>query len=288
MNTEQYITTFLGLHSENTQRVYAMVLTQFGGNVCDATLDDVAAFLKAKRLMGKSDGTVKLYGNALKSFFSYLMARGYRKENPCSALRYVMPSRQHAQVRPTAHITWQQVIKLLKLPDLRTRDGVRDHAIMAILFAGGLRRSELIALNCGDIEAGPDGSTLHLLHTKSGKRQRQALPKWASASVARLIIQRHHEGARNDSALIMAYQKTHGDRVSEKQLYRWFRAWCTEIGIKAAPHAARAAGATRLHEIGVDLLGISKYLRHASTQQAARYVKKFNDETLKPGRKLEI
>lgn len=280
--------TFLALHAKNTQRAYSQTFEQFGENLLDATLDDVTEFLARKRSDGCADNTIRRHAAALSAFYGYLVARGYRKCNPLTALRYVFPLRQKQQVRPTATITWQQVRRLFSLVNANTPEGVRDHAILACLFAGGLRRSELLALNCGDVVASPDGATLRLLRTKSGVSQEQVLPRWAAVSVGRLIIQRHHDGAQNGSALFVSSHGSGGERLSEKSLYRWFRGWCGAIGVRAAPHAARAAAITRLHEIGVDMLGLVKFARHSDTQMIMAYVKKYSDKASQPGKELEI
>lgn len=285
MKLAQEIETFLLLHAKNTRRLYSRTYRDFCADLQSATLDDVVEFLSKKRSGGSSDATLRAHQNALSSLFGYLVARRFRSDNPCNFLRYVFPTRQHVQVRPTAAIPWSAVRELLKNCDLQTESGVRDHAILCLLFGGALRRSELVALNCGDVLVSGDSRSLLLRRTKSGQRQEQPIPAWAAVSLGRLLIQRHHQGAASSDPLIISGT---GNRLTDRSLARRFGAWCAAIGLKAAPHAARAAAATRLLDLGYSDRDAARLLRHGDTQQVATYDKRRRSRENHPGINLSL
>lgn len=288
MQFSEKVETFLGLHRKNSVRAYKATFKLYGSDPEKATLSSIVKFLKDLRANDRSDATLRRHANAFKSFFNFLLNTGEIDKNPCAGLKYVFPRRQNVQVRPTAYVTWPTMRLVRKTFDTRTREGIRNDAIIAILFAGGLRRSELLALNCGDIQFNDKSeAALVLASTKSGKRQAQNLPEWASRSVSRYLIQRHQEGAVEGDPFIVSYRGRSGRRCSEKTLWRWFTAWFKAVGVKAAPHSARAASATRLHEIGASPKAIQIHLRHATVQSIDPYIKNYDEKTLNPGRMLE-
>jgi Site-specific recombinase XerD len=153
---------------------------------------------------------------------------------------------------------------------------LRNRAVIAVLFGSGLRRSEALALDIGAVKVSPEGVVfLELLTSKSGKRQARTLAKFAWKYLSSYISQRKAEGGQNVDPLFVWYYangKPRG-RLSQGSFYRIFRDSCRQIGIKAAPHAARATFATRLHQVtGSDLL-TADALGHQTTAQVRKYVK---------------
>ncbi|TXH59020.1 MAG: hypothetical protein E6Q97_00995, partial [Desulfurellales bacterium] len=136
------------------------------------------------------------------------------------------------------------------------------------------RRSEVGQLNVGDVRVDAQGVPFfELTNTKSGLLQRQPMPSWVAEAVAVLVAQRKSEGAKHDDPLFINYRLRSRKRVTEWLIYRTFKRYCRQLGISAAPHAARATAATFLASEGHNEAKIAQFLRHSDTQQVATYVK---------------
>lgn len=220
-----------------------------------ATARDAAEYLT--RMIGSSaSATVSNRHGALTAYYTYLEALGDIEKNPFQLAKALIPRRQRKQVRPTATIPPAKVRGIMDMPDGRTPEGIRDRAILSALFGGGLRRSELLAITLGDIQVTPGGElVLELPRTKAGEAQHQIIKGRFAERICELVACRKAQGARNCDKLF---------EMSESTLYRLFREYCRKAGIKAAPHAARAAAITNLLERGIRLDDVKRFARHAS------------------------
>jgi integrase len=272
------LSTFLSGLRPNSRRVYNRVIKEFkevtGLEFEAITLRTAEAYLARVISSGLSDNSKKLKSDAARAMCSYLTDMGILASNPMTRLRRTMRIRQRAQRRPTALIPFAMVAKIVGLPSLQTAKGVRDRALLCTLFGCALRRSELMALNVGDVMLDAQGTPFfQLSSTKGGSLQRQPMPSWVAEAIGALVAQRKAEGAADNDALFINYRLRSRKRVTEWLVYRTFRGYCKQVGINASPHAARATAATYLANEGHNEVKIAQFLRHADTQQVATYVK---------------
>ena len=276
---------FLSMKSKNTRRAYGTAIADFEhqcGKLVSVTAPQAMRYFAALKIRTAPDGdaiagaTLRQRYAALNSIYNYLVDMGALKVNPLRPVARAISWRQMAQKRPTALLPFSSVRRLLRLPMANTKEGIRDRAILALLFGAGLRRSEALGLAIGDIKISPWGIMyLDLLHTKGGKRQVRGIAKFAWKYLSTFISQRKTEGAQNGDALFVFYYQTGAIRgaMSEATLYRVFRGYCKQIGIRAAPHAARTTFGTALHERTHSDLLVARALGHSGTVQVGRYVK---------------
>jgi integrase len=238
-----------------------------------------------------ADTTVAQRVAILRRVFRHLIDIGARVGNPIGVVSDVMPMRQRVQKRPTKLIPFDAVQRILDAPDPSTKEGIRDRALLAILFGGGLRRSEALKLNVGDIGEGNDGVPFLILRaTKAGQNQTQSLPAWAWQRVIKYLEQRDDDGSAPQSPLFVFYYRNGESRrrMSERTLARMYKRYAASVGVDgAAPHSARATAVTRLKEMGYEDRDVANFLRHSTETMVRVYDKRGRGPARNPGRMLE-
>lgn len=274
----------------NTERVYRQALRQYevfsrGGR--DAT--ELLRFLNHLKRTGKSDNTRRLYFAALRSIFGYECDIGALGKNPALEIRRAVSLRQCRQVRPTATIPTELVRSIIEAPQGDSWKAIRARGCLALLFGGGLRRSELLALNIEDVIATSSGRLALLLrHTKAGTSQHRALPSWAWEHHAELVALRRKQGAAEGDPLVVTRYRGAWRRMFERTLARLFSRYARLVLKRhAAPHAARAAFATRLLEAGCSDRDVARALGHSTTQQVGVYDKRRREADDSPARDIQ-
>lgn len=307
---EQKIEAFLGVKTEQTQRAYRQALGcldeflrkafeggEFLTNLQKIGSTDAAEFYKWLRSRPSPDGarlsdaTVSQRMHLIRRTARYLVALGELKRNPFDVIHDELPKRARKQKRPTKLIPFTSIAEMLALPDRRTKVGRRDFCLLALLFGGGLRRSEVQSLNCGDIVISARGTlSLLLRQTKNGATQQQALPTWAAEAFSELVSQRKGEGATNDCPLLPFYSRGGAarGRLSVETVRRIFQRHTEAVGLgKISPHAARATAATWLKTQGYEDRDVAGFLRHTTTQMVEVYDKRSRLPDDSPGLALD-
>ena len=204
------------------------------------------------------------------------------RHNPFDTDRTPPPPKDSGRKRPTEMVDFALVKKILTTPDASTPKGLRDQAILAVLFGGGLRRSEVVNLTLADIKRSPKGTVfLRLRATKSKKDYDQALPNWAADPLLRLLTHRQSDGAPMSAFLFVSYRGKAGiiptsERLSDNGLYRLFKHYCEKAGATQflTPHSARATAITKLLADGIPHREVQEFSRHSSIQMVELYDKR--------------
>lgn len=235
-----------------------------------------------------SDNTVAHRVVILRRIFRHLVDIGARAGNPFATLKDAIPTRQRVQKRPTKLIPFDLVPKILDCPERYTREGIRDRAILALLFGGGLRRNEVVKLNMSDIGQTPQGVPFLILRaTKAGQNQEQSLPAWAWVEIERHLQQRDADGAAPGSPVFCSYYAdgVPRGRLSDSTIVRLYRRYTAAVGISgAACHSARATAATALKTQGYEDRDVARFLRHSTETMVRVYDKRARGPGKNPGR----
>lgn len=281
------IQTILGLESDNTKRGYVEAWKQwedFNPTLVESRKTALFFLMSLKRA-GLSMGTIRSRYHALSSIYNKLVAFELAERNPFLKLSSVFPLRDKQQVRPTQSFTAQEVNELLASPDRRTWRGVRDRAIFAAIFGGGLRISEVHWLNVGDVVAIDHGASwrLQLRKTKAQEIQTQPLADLFAEAICELVSWRKSEGAEEDDPLFLSQQRS---RMSIRALSRLFVSYSRRVGRRRAPHSGRATFATQLLDIGCSYEQVAIAMRHADSQMVHVYDKRRRDTLENVGARL--
>ena len=234
--------------------------------VTKQTVRDYMVWLMDQRV-AKSSITCKL--SAVRSFYDYLQKEGLIQENP---LEKIASPKQDKKL--PSYLTGDEVNKLLLEPDISTPIGQRDRAILELLYASGLRVSELAHLTRSQI----DMETREIRVIGKGSKERLVLMgKPAQDALAVYLKEGRHKIAgkkKNDAVFINRY----GQQLIERRIQKIVQQYAKQSGInkRVHPHTIRHTFATHLLDGGADLRVVQELLGHASltTTQIYTHVSK--------------
>jgi integrase/recombinase XerD len=221
----------------------------------------------------KKDGTPlavstqKQWLGAVKVFFIWLIRKGHLLANPVSDLE--MPRKEHRL--PRVILSHLEMETVLAVPDTNRRFGLRDRAILEVLYSTGIRRSEICNLNLTDVDFGRE---LVCIRLGKGRKDRYVpIGKRALIWVERYVAKaRPFLGTTQDKdSLFVGMQ---GRRVNPARLASHVHRLVLRSGIgkKGSCHLFRHAFATALLENGCDLSHIQAMLGHAKLETTAIYI----------------
>jgi integrase/recombinase XerC len=238
-------------------------------------LATVRAFMAHLYKQGQARASVARKLSALRAFGRYLKREGWIESDP-SALA-VAPRREQ---KVPAHLTVDEMSRLLEMPDTALPLGRRDRAWMELLYASGLRLSELVGLDLEDLNL---SARMVRVMGKGGKERIVPFNASARNAVAAWLKDRHVlTHPRTDSANATPKKKAGADalfvnsrgarltgRSVQRLLARYVAACSTRFGI--SPHALRHSFATHLLAAGADLRAIQELLGHVQLSTTQRY-----------------
>lgn len=263
--------------SKNTLSSYLRDVRQLGEflsghqgvDYVTASEDDLCAYIDHLRAAGKSVATVSRNIASLKNFYSYLHTHEYCDHNPTGKL---VPDKA-AQKLPQV-MTAKEVELLLEQPECTDRKGYRDHAMLELLYATGIRVSELINLDVTDVNV-----SAGIINCRSRDKIR-SIPLYSGAVKA---LKDYIDFIRPDMISTPSerslFVNISGERMSRQGFWKIVKHYQQKAGIEKdiTPHTLRHSFATHLLENGADLHSIQEMLGHSdisSTQIYSQLVKK--------------
>lgn len=203
--------------------------------------------------------------SATKGFFRFLLRRGYLTTDPTVGL--VTPRKEH---HLPVHLTVDDMFRLLDAPSGETPAGLRDRAILEVMYSCGLRVSEVVGLDWSDIDL-----ELEIVRVR-GKGGKERLVPIGRAALAALAAYRSRRDAlcprrMCDPGAVCLNRR--GQRLTTRSVARLLDGYVVASGLatKASPHALRHSFATHLLNAGADIRAIQELLGHASLSTTQRY-----------------
>jgi len=222
-----------------------------------------------KRAQDRSSEYVRLLATSLRSFLRFLHVQGEIRHDLTAAIPTV---RRWAQPGVPKKLTSEEVDRVLAAPDRATATGRRDYAILLLLARLGLRSSEVLSLELGDIRW-RTGEVL--IRGKGSRRDLLPLPRDIGASIARYL--RLDRGIRPTQRVFL---RTYAPRVpltGPASIGHIVRRTLAQAGVERPPHIAahlfRHTLASRMLQQGADLREISEALRHRAPSTTEIYAK---------------
>ncbi len=231
---------------------------------CEAiTIREFLAYLYAQNYT-KSTTARKLA--TLRSFYKFLIRRGLVSVNPLSTIR--TPKQEK---RLPKCLDLEQVQRLLEAPGEADVLAARDRAMLEVLYSSGIRVSELVELETGDIDL-QEG----VLRVR-GKGRKDRLTPIGSQAIKALqryfeMRQLDHKMANSRSAARIFLNK-HGDSLSTRSVRRKLDKYLVQVGLDPgiSPHTLRHSFATHLLNNGADLRSVQELLGHQSLSTTQIY-----------------
>ena len=206
--------------------------------------------------------------SSLKTFFNFLLKKKLIKANPFA--EQIMPKKP---ISLPKSISEDDVVKLLGAPKVDTVIGLRDRAMLELLYASGVRISELVNIKYSDLDL---ERNIMKVFGKGSKERLVPFGEDASQWISAYIDQRK----KNKELVSIKYifLNNRGSKISRHAFWHRLKEYCLEIGLKndISPHTLRHAFATHLLNRGADLRSVQVLLGHSdlSTTQIYTHIAK--------------
>jgi len=215
--------------------------------------------------LGLSNTSAARYYSSIKGFFSYLFSNKYIKANP---VEKVMPPKLSKNL-PSV-LSLGEIDSILLKPDVENKLGLRDRGILEVLYACGLRVSELIGLKISDLFF--DEEIIRVL----GKGSKERLVPIGSSAIKwtkEYLTKSRPLLAKKAKSENVVFLNNRGSKLSRMGVWKIVDQYVKEAGIQKEvhPHTFRHSFATHLLEGGADLRAVQEMLGHADISTTQIY-----------------
>ncbi|TWT99273.1 Tyrosine recombinase XerD [Botrimarina colliarenosi] len=254
--------------SEHTVKAYREDLSALAEYLADEdgrtpdpaaiTVADLRGYVAALGEAGYAKSSVARRMSAVRSFFKFARREGWVQASPADALRNPRKSRKLPHF-----LSSEEVGRLLTTPPANKPMGRRDRALLETLYSAGLRVSELVGLNDGDLDF-PQG----LLHVRGKGRKERLSPLGSYAADALQAWLADRKLAANevkgDEAPV--FTNKFGRRLTTRSVARMLEKHLATAGLdpRTSPHTLRHSYATHLLDRGADIRSVQELLGHSS------------------------
>ena len=280
-----YLTLTKGA-SRNTVSAYQRDLTCFADFVSElsrdlqtVTCEDIAAYKKYLAGKGFSPSTVSRAMSSVRSFYKYLSVNGVVAENPARAVKNDKVEKKSFEI-----LTAKEIELLLSQPNTTELKGIRDKAMLEMMYATGMKVTELVSLDVTDLNLMLGYVVCHGEGAQKHDRTIFLYPTAIHALREYLNASRRFLARETDDALFV---NINGTRMTRQGFWKILTGYAAAAGISKTitPLTLRHSFATHLLENGADIHDIQEILGHsdiASTQVYANYIKsRIHDSYLK-------
>lgn len=275
---EDYINRFIdylaverGL-AKNTLESYGRDLRQFQGYLVDqenkkleeANQATILGYLNNLKNQRKAVSTISRNVAAIKSFYQYLVQETYLSLDPTVKIETPKIEKKLPKI-----LSIMEVEELLKQPSSKVPSGMRDKAMLELLYATGIRVSEIISLNISDVN-------LDMGYIKCyGKGSKERLVPLGSIAVKSV----HEYVNKGRPQIVRTYEEAtlfvnhHGNRLTRQGFWKIIKKYAHQANItkEITPHTLRHSFATHLLENGADLRSVQEMLGHADISTTQIY-----------------
>ena len=257
--------------SGNTVSSYMRDIRQFAGwlrdaeeiDIVDATQLNIADFVTHLESQGRSGATRSRALASLKNFYAYLVSSGFANENPVKEVKVERSEKKLPQI-----LTSREIELLLAQPSGTDPKGIRDRAMLQVMYATGIRVSELIGLDLSDVNL--DQGTIRC----AGGRKIRVLPIYEEAKKSlRRYIQEIRTDMLADPEERALFVNVGGARMSRQGFWKILKHYQDTAGIEKeiTPHTLRHSFAVHLLENGADLGSLQELMGHSDISSTQMY-----------------
>jgi integrase/recombinase XerC len=226
--------------------------------VQEITSLDLRGYLAAMHEAGYAKSSVARRLASLRSFFRFAQREGLADSNPAKPLRNPRPDRKLPHFLST-----EEIGKLLETPPTDSASGLRDRAILETMYSAGLRVSELVGINDGDLDF--DAGLIRI--RGKGRRERLApLGSYAQKAIRRALGVRKLAPPQQPSPEAPVFVNKFGNRITTRSVARMLEKHLKLCGLdlRTTPHTLRHSFATHLLDRGADIRSVQELLGHKS------------------------
>ena len=264
--------------SANTIASYMRDIRQFAGwlresealDVVDATQLNIAAYFAHMEEEGRSGATVSRCLASLKNFYSYVISSGFLETTPVTDIHVDRGEKKLPQI-----LTSREIELLLAQPVCVDPKGIRDKAMLEIMYATGIRVTELIDLDLTDVN-------LELGIIKcSGTKKSRAIPLYPAALKAlRTYIETVRGIMVADPDEPALFVNVGGSRMSRQGFWKIIKYYQNSANItkEITPHTLRHSFAVHLLENGADIGSVQELMGHSDISSTQMYTQMIDNK----------
>jgi integrase/recombinase XerD len=226
---------------------------------------DIESYLLKQKEEGISNSTTARYISSFKSFFNYLHQNRYIRNNPSERLK----SNRRYRKLPVV-LTIEEIDRMFAIPDVNDKLGLRDRAMLEVLYSSGLRVSELINLKLSDLFL--QDEVIRVV----GKGNKQRIVPIGSSAInwlnkyflnSRIFLE------KKDKSKNLVFLNNRGTGLTRMGVWKIITYYTQEAKInkEVHPHTFRHSFATHLVEGGADLRAVQEMLGHADISTTQIY-----------------
>ena len=258
--------------ARNTLQSYTRDIKQFSDYIDAHSIavdlvngNDIKAYISHMQIEGKAASSVSRSLASVRALYGYLLLKGKVSEDPTYKLKTPKTKKKLPQILST-----DEVDTLLKCPDKSSSKGIRDKAMLELLYATGIKVSELIALNISDVDL--DIGYIKCIGENDvriipiGKTAIRALKDYISATRIMMLA------LPEEPALFV---NCNGSRMTRQGFWKLIKGYAliADIHKDITPHTLRHSFAAHLLENGADLASIQEMLGHKDIVSTQVYTK---------------
>lgn len=239
-------------------------------DISSTTKTTVLSYLLYLQKEGRASSTVSRTLASLRSYYLFMMQNGVVKSNPTSNLEA-----PHVEKKIPKILSGEEVELLLEQPKNCDNKGIRDKAMLELLYATGIRVSELINLDVSDVNV-----PMSFVRCKGGKKERIIpMGHQAKDALENYInnVRKYMVKDENETALFV---NCSGARLSRQGFWKLIKYYQHIAGIETdiTPHTLRHSFAAHLLETGADLHSIQEMMGHADISSTQVYSRMMNSK----------
>jgi len=279
MNAYENHLTKVKKASNNTVSSYMRDIRQFsawilqteGISLLEASQLNISIYLEFLKQQGKSGATASRTLASLKNFYSYAVSTGFLESSPITADIHV----ERGEKKLPQILTGREVELLLAQPSSADPKGLRDKAMLEVMYATGMRVTELIDLNVEDVNL-----ELGVVKCISNKKNR-SIPLYPAALKSLGLYMRDvRMGMVSDPAERALFVNVGGVRMSRQGFWKILKHYQVKAGIEKeiTPHTLRHSFAVHLLENGADLGSLQELMGHSDISSTQMYTHMINQK----------
>ena len=264
--------------SNNTIASYMRDIRQFsewvrltlGIDVIDVTQQNISDYLAHLEEEGRTGATVSRCLASLKNFYGHIVSSGFLEKTPVTDIRVNRGEKKLPQI-----LTGREIELLLSQPACVDAKGYRDKAMLEVMYATGIRVSELIELNVEDVNL-----DLGVIKCNSAKKTR-AIPLYPAALKALTVYLRDVRQSMLASPAEKAlFVNVSGVRMSRQGFWKILKHYqaTAHIDKEITPHTLRHSFAVHLLENGADLGSLQELMGHSDISSTQMYTQMINQK----------
>ncbi len=273
---ENYLTK-IKRASANTVASYMRDIRQFAGwlqqdeskDVIDATQLNISSYLTYLESQGRSGATVSRCLASLKNFYSYVVSSGFLEQTPVTEIKVERGEKKIPQI-----LTGREIELLLAQPVCVDAKGFRDKAMLEVMYATGIRVTELIELNIGDVNL--DVGVIKC----AGTKKTRAIPLYPAAlNALRTYVESVRTMMLADPEEKALFVNISGVRMSRQGFWKILKHYQASAHIEKeiTPHTLRHSFAVHLLENGADIGSVQELMGHSDVSSTQMYTQMINN-----------